>query len=171
VSPATVRTGESAGLPKLAGRRARGSGGFTLIELVVVIALIAAATALVAGLLTVGLPGQQLRGAAREVAAQLRYARAQAIVTGEPQRFELDATTREWQGPKRRHGQLAKAIEVVAVGAREAQSRPNVASYRFFPDGASTGGNIRLKRGDAEWRVDVDWLTGEVALKRGGEAR
>jgi general secretion pathway protein H len=134
---------------------------------VVVIALIAAATALVAGLLSVGLPGQQLRSAAREVAGQLRYARAQAIASGEPQTFVLDAATREWQGPKRRHGELPKAIEVIAVGAREAQTGPNAASYRFFPDGASTGGNIRLRRGSAEWRVDIDWLTGEVALARG----
>ena len=59
-------------------RRAR---GVTLIELLLVIGLIAAATALAASVVTAGLPGQQLRSAAREVAAQLRYTRAQAIVT------------------------------------------------------------------------------------------
>ena len=146
------------------------SRGFSLIELMVVIALVAGATALVAGLLNAGLPGQQLRGAARELAAQLRCARAQAIVTGEPQVFTLDAGTREWKAPRGRHGELPAKIEVVAVGARDAQAGGNVASYRFFPDGASTGGHVRLRRGDVEWRVDVAWLTGEVSLARGGEA-
>jgi general secretion pathway protein H len=42
-----------------------------------------------------------------------------------------------------------------------------VAVVRFFPDGAATGGRIVLKRGDAAWRVDVGWLTGEVTLSRG----
>jgi general secretion pathway protein H len=145
-------------------RRAR---GFSLLELVVVIVLIAAATALTAGVMSSGLPGQQLRGAAREIAAQLRFARAQAIVSGQPQRFELDAATREWTGPKQRKGTLPAKIEVVAVGARDEQPRGTTAAYRFFPDGASTGGHIRLRRGTAEARVDVDWLTGAVTVSRG----
>jgi general secretion pathway protein H len=57
------------------------------------------------------------------------------------------------------------------VGARDDAAGEGVATYRFFPDGASTGGHVRLRRGDAEWRVDVAWLTGEVALARGGEAK
>jgi general secretion pathway protein H len=145
--------------------------GFTLLELVMVIVLIGGLSALAAGLMGSALPGQQLRGASRELAAQLRFARAQAIVSGEPQVFELDTATREWRGPKRRHGTLPRAIEVIAVGARDEQTTPSVAAYRFFPDGASTGGHIRLKRGGAEWRLDIDWLTGSVALTRGDGGR
>jgi general secretion pathway protein H len=148
----------------------RRSRGFSLLEILVVIGLIAGASALLAGLLNAGLPGQQLRASARELAAQLRFTRAQAIVTGEPQVFTLDATTREWTAPRGRHGELPAKIDVVAVGARDAQAGANVATYRFFPDGASTGGHVRLQRGEAEWRVDVQWLTGEVQLARGGEA-
>jgi general secretion pathway protein H len=141
--------------------------GFTLIELVVVIMLIAIASAIAAGLMSAGLPGQQLRGASRELAAQLRFARAQAIVSGEPQVFALDTATREWTGPKRHHGSVPAAIQVIAVGARDEQASPSLAAYRFFPDGASTGGHIRLKRNDAEWRLDIDWLTGTVTVTRG----
>jgi len=143
--------------------------GFTLVEIVVVIALIAGATALTAGLVSSGLPGQQLRGAARELAAQMRFARAQAIVTGEAQVLTLDANKHEWTAPRGRHGELNDKIEIIAVGARDDAAGEGVATYRFFPDGASTGGHVRLRRGDAEWRVDVAWLTGEVALARGGE--
>jgi general secretion pathway protein H len=149
------------------GRAPTRSRGFTLIELAAVIALIAAITLLFVSLLNAGLPGQQLRGAARELAAQMRYARTQAMTSGEPRDVTLDAATREWRAPGNRQGQLSPKIEVIAVGARDSGARPTVATYRFFPDGASTGGHVRLRRGDAEWRIDVEWLTGEIVLKRG----
>lgn len=140
--------------------------GFSLIELIVVIVLIAATTALAASVMTTGLPGQQLRNASRELAAQLRYTRAQAIVTGKSQLFTLDAGSREWQAPNRRHGQLPREIDIVATGARIEQTDADVAAIRFFPAGAATGGRILLSREQAAWQIDVEWLTGEVTLKR-----
>jgi general secretion pathway protein H len=140
--------------------------GFTLIELIVVVVLIAAATAMAAAVMSSALPGQQLRNASRELAAQLRYTRAQAIVTGKPQSFSIDARTREWQAPNRRHGLLPREIRIVATGASVEQTRPDVAAIRFFPEGAATGGRIVLSRDQAAWQVDVQWLTGEVTVKR-----
>ena len=140
--------------------------GFSLIELMVVVVLIAATTALAASVMTTGLPGQQLRNSSRELAAQLRYTRAQAIVTGKSQLFTLDTRTREWQAPNRRHGQLPSQIKLVATGARIEQTNPDVAAIRFFPGGAATGGRIVLSRDRAAWQLDVEWLTGEVTIKR-----
>ena len=53
--------------------------GFTLLELVLVLALIALASLLAAAALGGGFDGMRLRAAAKEVAAQLRFTRAQAI--------------------------------------------------------------------------------------------
>lgn len=151
-------------------RPIRGSG-FSLIELLVVLVLITGATALTATVISAGLPGQQLRGAARELAAQLRYTRAQAIVTGKPQLFFINADNREWTAPNHRHGSVPKAIEIVATSARIEQPERGVAGFRFFPDGSATGGRVLLKRDQAAWQLDVDWLTGEVTVKRGGDSR
>ena len=145
--------------------------GFSLIEMIVVIVLIAATTALAASVMMSGLPGQELRGASRELAAQLRYARAQAIVSGQSQVFSIDARTREWKGPNRRHGQLPKQISILATGAKIEQRHSDVATIRFFPEGAATGGRILLWRDQAAWQVDVEWLTGEVSVKRGQAPR
>lgn len=140
--------------------------GVSLIELIVVVVLIAAATALAASVMGVGLPGQQLRNASREMAAQLRYTRAQAIVTGKSQTFSVDARTREWKAPNRRHGQIPSGISLAATGARIEQTQPDIVAIRFFPEGAATGGRIVLSRERAAWQIDVEWLTGEVTVKR-----
>lgn len=144
----------------------RAQRGFTLLELIVVIVLIAATTALAAAVMGGGMAGQQLRGAARELAAQLRYTRAQAIVSGKPQTFTINARTREWQGPQRRHGQVPPEIVIVATGARIEQTQTDNVVIRFFPEGAATGGRILLAREKAGWQVDVEWLTGEVSVQR-----
>jgi general secretion pathway protein H len=57
---------------------------------------------------------------------------------------------------------------VYAVGWRSPVHRSdecaNVGEIRFFPDGSSTGGEITLAGGNAHRYVQVDWLTGRVAV-------
>ncbi len=141
--------------------------GFTLIELLVVIALIAAIGALTAAALTGGMDGIRLRSAAKEIAAQLRYTRAQAIATGKPQRFTIDPQAHAWTAPKDRSGEVPEQLGIVFTGARETQPARGVGAIVFFADGASTGGRIQLTLKNAAWNVDVKWLTGEVRLRRG----
>ena len=141
--------------------------GFSLIELIVVMVLIAVVAGLGAAAISGGLPGQQLRGAARELAGELRFARAQAIATGREQVFEIRVTDKRWTSAGKREGKLAPELEVLATTARDLQPARDVAVIRFFPEGASTGGRVVLRRGTAAWRIDVAWLTGEVTLRRG----
>jgi general secretion pathway protein H len=140
--------------------------GFTLLELIVVLVLVAAVVAMGASAMSRKMPGQQLRQDARGLAAQLRYTRAQAIASGESKLFTLDAKTREWQAGEHRKGRLARDIAILATGARNEQQREGIAAVRFFPEGAATGGRFLLSHGEAAWQVDVQWLTGEVTLQR-----
>ena len=68
------------------GRRMR---GVSLLEMLLVVGLIAAASLLAAAAFTGGFAGAQLRSSAKEIAAQLRYTRTRAIATGQPQRFVI----------------------------------------------------------------------------------
>ena len=140
--------------------------GFTLVEIIVVLVLVAMVVAIGATAMSRKLPGQRLQQSARELAAQLRFTRAQAIATGKPQLFTLDARSREWRAGDKRNGTLARDIAIVATGARNEQQREGVAAVRFFPEGAATGGRFVLSHGRAAWQVDVQWLTGEVSLVR-----
>ena len=145
---------------------ARRASGFSLVEMLVVVALVAAVGVLSVGVLGGGMDRIRLNSAAKEVAGQLRFARAQAIATGTPQRFLIDPRTRAWQGARGRSGKLPDGIAIRFTGAREVQPSEDVGAIVFFGDGASTGGRIRLTLREAGWNVDVAWLTGEVALHR-----
>ena len=151
--------------------RARVQSGFTLLEMVVVLMIMAAVSLLAAAAVTNGFAGTRLRSDAQEIAAQLRYTRAQAIATGRPQQFFIDPAAHAWRAPNTRDGKVSKQFGIVFTGAREVQPTQGVGSIMFFPDGASTGGRVQLNAKTAAWNVDVAWLTGEVKLARGEVAK
>lgn len=147
------------------------SAGFTLLEMLVVLAIIAAGSLLAMAAFGDGLRGARLHGAAKEVAAQLRFTRALAIATGMPQEFVIDPASRAWRAPKGRHGRLPDIGELAFTGARELQPTPGEGAVRFFPDGAASGGRLRMAANGGGWEVDVAWLTGEVRVRRMGAPR
>lgn len=156
---------KAARLTSIAGPSMR-TRGFTILELILVIVLIAAATALVAGLIGVGRAGSQMREATRTIANELRFTRARALITGQPQRFEMDLDRHDWSAPENHHGTLPEWLTIRFDGVREEQRGARQAAIRFFPDGSATGGRISLLAKGAGWRVDVRWLTGEVGVTR-----
>ena len=145
--------------------------GTSLLEMLLVIALIAGIGLLAAGTLGGGLAGMQLRSSAKEVAAALRFTRTQAIATGRPQRFTLDPAAHRWTAPNGRKGEIPDSLRITFTGAREMQPRRGEGAIVFFADGASTGGRVQLSARRAAWNVDVAWLTGEVKLRRAEVAR
>ncbi|KAA2284984.1 type II secretion system protein XpsH [Arenimonas fontis] len=145
----------------------RQARGYSLLELLLVVVLIAALATLAAMAIGQALPGQQLRGTARDLAADLRYTRARAIASGREQVFVMDLDRRTWTAAGEREGAWPDALRVLATTAREEQPAQGRAAVRFFPDGSATGGRFLIGYQQAGWRVDVAWLTGEVSLRRG----
>ena len=149
----------------------RRSSGFSLLEMILVMALIAAASLLAVSAFGNGMQGVKLRAGAKDVAAQMRFARAVAISSGEPQDVIIDPKARRWQGAKGRSGKLPDVGDIVFTGARATQFAPDdknagKGTVRFFPDGAATGGRVRLLANGGGWDIDVGWLTGDVRVKR-----
>ena len=147
-------------------RRAR---GFTLIEILAVVALIALAVTLVAVSVGDGLKGAKVRAASRDLVAALRYTRGQAIVKREQKTLSVDVEQRRYRAPGRPWVELPKDMDMKLFTARSELEEEGVGRIRFFPDGASTGGHIDLVRGEATWRVDVNWLTGEIRMIEGAD--
>ena len=152
-------------------RTRRPPSGFSLLEMLLVMALIAAASLLAVGAFGGGLQGIKLRSGAKELAAQFRFARAVAISSGQPQDVLIEPDARRWQGAKGRSGELPDGGEIVFTGARADSLERSAAAegkgaVRFFPDGAATGGRVRMTANGGGWDVDVGWLTGEVRVSR-----
>jgi general secretion pathway protein H len=107
-----------------------------------------------------------MRTAARKVAAGMRYTRTHAILTKTEQVFTVDVENKRYQVPKKEFVDLPKGMEVELNTARSELTSETVGSIRFYPDGGSTGGNVRLSANGRIYRVDVAWLTGEASVAR-----
>jgi general secretion pathway protein H len=137
--------------------------GFTLVELLVVLAILALVMAMIPPFLAGGQARAELSTSAREIAAALRETRSLAIREGRSEAFVVDGAAGAFRAagsaPERR----------VAAGLRLslltlANKRLDVGVIRFFGDGSSTGGSVTILQGERRSDVTVDWLTGRVSL-------
>jgi len=146
--------------------RERGNArGVTLIELLVVLSIMAVMAALVVPNLLGGVSTGELKGATREIAAGLRLARTEALATRQETRVLLDLEQRSFQVERdARIHVLPKQIEMKLFTAQSDLVSDKVGAIRFFPDGGSNGGRVTLAAGERKFDVDVDWLTGRVAI-------
>jgi general secretion pathway protein H len=138
--------------------------GFTLVELLVVLVIIGLALGLVTTSLSRSVSGAELRSAARNLAASLRYTRTQAILKKEEKVFLVDTENRSYTAPDREAVALPEGMDVVITTARSELTSETVGGIRFFPDGGSTGGHVDLVTKGREYRVNVAWLTGDTEL-------
>ncbi|QKK01709.1 MAG: prepilin-type N-terminal cleavage/methylation domain-containing protein [Pseudomonadota bacterium] len=138
--------------------------GFSLIELMVVMVLVALLFAAVGLSVSRSISGAEVRNAARELTAGLRHTRGQAIIRRQQQVFQVDTDRRTWQAAGREPRPLPDGLEMTINTARSEMTDERVGGIRFFPDGASTGGSIVLRAGEREWEITVGWLTGEVSI-------
>ena len=146
-------------------RRCR-QGAFTLLELLVVMALAALLMAAAPPLLTAALPGVELKAGARRVVSGLRLAREEAIRNGIEVAFVVDVEGRSVQieGDFPRLSLPEKAV-VKLVAAQSEMREDGVGAIRFFPDGSSTGGRLFLGREErGGYQIGVTWLTGRIQM-------
>jgi prepilin-type N-terminal cleavage/methylation domain-containing protein len=136
--------------------------GFTLLELVVTLVVLALAVAVVGP--TIGRSTDTIRTRA-EVArfsALLRHAREQAITTRRTHELIVDPTAHRVtlrSGDEVR--QTRSLPEHLSV-----QADPVALTVRFEPHGTSSGGVFRVASGTARYLVTVDALTGRVRTAR-----
>jgi general secretion pathway protein H len=148
--------------------RAGGRGrGFTLIEVVAVVALIALAMTLAAVGASRGLSSARIQAAGQDLVAALRYTRGQAMVTRAEQVMEIDLENRTYTAPKRSAVTLPGDMEIRLLTAAQELTGNRQGRVRFFPDGSSTGGRIKLVDGQRAWDIEISWLTGEIRLREG----
>jgi general secretion pathway protein H len=150
-------------------RRSR-SGGYTLIEVVMVIAVLAVASAVVAPAVGRTVDGVKVRTEVAGVASFLRRAREQAVTRGESYEVALDSQTRALLF-RRAGGDSIAGVEARRKLSPLLQFAPAPGHLpqriTFMPQGRSSGGGFRIEAvGPRVYIITVDPLTGRVTTQR-----
>lgn len=140
--------------------------GFTLLELTVVLFVVVLGFSVIGLNLASGNDSTEVKAAARDIVSALRYARGQALATHQEATVDVNLNDNSYtvSGRDKRY-QIPKAMDVTVVTAQTELTGEGMASIRFFADGSSTGGRITLERGETSWKVDINWLTGQIELE------
>jgi general secretion pathway protein H len=129
-------------------------GGFTLLEVIVVMAVLG----LVLGLLGMRGPARSdrldLDNAAQDLAGTLRLARSRAIAQNRPVVVALGSASYSLDG------EPLRPLRAVVAAAEAGM-------IAFAPSGGSTGGIVILQSGQRRATVRVEWLTGRVSITPG----
>jgi prepilin-type N-terminal cleavage/methylation domain-containing protein len=143
--------------------------GYTLIEMVVVMAIIAVGMVLSLPMIESGFNAREVRRAARQIAATMHFCRGEAVALGKPQQLVLDPLkngifTTDW-------GRWAiltdrAVIERVNGGITGADG---VVQILFFPNGSTSGAEVilanRQDRSRNRLAVKLDPLVGTVRVE------
>jgi len=140
------------------------SRGFTLLELIITLLVIAVAAGLVAPAIGRSTEGVRARAEVAGFSATLRRAREQAITRRQQHTVVVDPVSR---------------LQTVMTGEDEVQwthalsarltieaATPDGLTVRFEPQGTSSGGEFRVTSGAVTYRVTVDAVTGRVRNHR-----
>jgi len=142
-----------------------GQHGFTLLELLVVLVIAVLLVAVVPPLIS-GMSGAtELRSAARQLAAGLRFARNEAVTRQREAVLTLDLSKHRFavSGDPREIA-LPESLSLHLYTAQSELLDQATGNIRFFPDGSSTGGAVTVSGPKLAYRVNVDWLTGAIAI-------
>ncbi|HEY8158691.1 MAG TPA: GspH/FimT family protein [Methylobacter sp.] len=140
--------------------------GFTLLELVVVLFVVVLGFSVIGLNLSSGSDTTEIKAAARDIVSALRYARGQALMTHQETTVALDLASNSYTVSGRdKLYQIPEGVDVTVVTAQTELSGKGAANIRFFSDGSSTGGRVTLERGQTKWKIDINWLTGQIELE------
>ena len=153
------------------------SQGFTLLELLLVLGIIALAAALIAPNLG-GVAARSFSAQMREVGAHLNYSRRNAVVSGQTSVLTLGGAESDMQGSQNdarnywHSSTIALAysedsVDVTNYAFRDSdfEETPQI-QVSFYPEGGSSGGTIAFMQDDERAWAIIDSITGRVTVTR-----
>jgi general secretion pathway protein H len=142
-----------------------GGAGFTLLEMVCVVAIVAMLAAIVLPAFPRGTSRTRLEAYAIETARLLKDDRNAAIRRRVQIAARVDVTSRRVQsGSTGRIVRIPDDIVVSAMLAAACNQRLAGKTIDFFASGMSCGGTIALTRRGIGYQIRVNWLTGGVEI-------
>ncbi len=140
--------------------------GFSLLELIVVLAMVAAITALSLPNLWRKPADIALRTTALDMAAMMRATRADAVRRNNERAFLIDPAQRTyWTDAQPAPRAIPAALGIDAEFSARTRETALSGRYAFFADGTSSGGKIVLREGAATATISIDGLTGNAEVQ------
>lgn len=140
--------------------------GFTLLELLIVLAIIVLGFSVVAFNASSGKGSLEQKAAVRDIVSALRYARGQALTFHQEKTVSFDLAKNSYTISGRdKEYTIPKAIDVTIVTAESELTGKGQGNFRFYPDGSSSGGRILLERAHRAIQIDISWLTGHINVE------
>jgi type II secretion system protein H len=145
--------------------QSQNSAGFTLLEALVVLAVVVLSVSVALQATPRQNPRLDLERAALELTAVMRSAQLKALKDQEKTTFTLDLANRRFWSAKDRLHQLDSETEVTMLSARGSRPATELGEVKFLPNGQNTGTTIRLSQGDYSAEITADWLTGAINVR------
>lgn len=147
------------------GERFAGEGGFTLIEIVCVLAIIALLAAILLPEIPRGTSHARLEAYALQIATLLKADRNAAIRRRAVIATEINAASRSvTSGTTGRAVRVPDDVRFDAALANRCNQREAGSTIVFFASGMSCGGVIALTHLNVGYQIRVNWLTGGIEI-------
>jgi general secretion pathway protein H len=143
----------------------RADQGFTLLEMVCVLAIVALLSAVLLPFIPRETSRSRLQAYALQAATLLKTDREAAIRLHASVATLVDAGGRAIRsGASQAAIRIPDDVHFDAILPQSCQRRAALSTIRFFANGTSCGGTIALTRFDAGYEIRVNWLTGRVDI-------
>lgn len=146
--------------------------GFTLLEILMVLAILGMAVSLVAPNLS-GIGARRFDAQLREAAGLLNHARRMAVVEGQATEVRLHIAGESGQGAVAERGEriseyhFSHDLRMAFRETADERARPEPEmTLQFFPEGGATGGEVLLRGENRQALIRIDPFSGRVETER-----
>ena len=141
--------------------------GFTLVELLVAMAILILAISLIPVAYNQFVPGAQLNKVTQDLLGDIKHLRSAAQSEGVVRELWLDDIDQRYSVDFGRSWYSVPDGINLSMDTERHVGQANYEALRFFENGSAYNGRITLKSNGSEKTILVDWLTGRAVVEYG----
>ena len=140
------------------------SAGFTLLELLLVLVIMALTVGVVGAKFSSALEGVRWKRSAWELVGVMRSSRGLAVTEGRVIDFSVNPQTRQYQWSDEPPRDWPAGISLDLQTGNWTPPDGALEAIYFYPDGSSSGGSVAVISPRGDIMISVNWLTGGVSI-------